>query len=101
MRPAAPVQRSSTAQPLAIFAVVLALDLDLGGVAGREQDAHGVGGRGVDLLGRQQRVVERVAVGAAGARLDAVGDGDGHIEDGVVVVAVELEVLADGDLDRC
>ena len=67
-------------------------------IARREQDADGVRGLGVDLSRGQQGVVDRVAVRVDPVELDLVRDGDGHVEDGVVVLPVEPEVLPDGDL---
>lgn len=72
--------------------------LDNGGIPRRKHDGQVVGARDVDLLGREQRVGNGVAGGTGAAGGDAVGDGDGDVEDGVVVLAVEAEVLADGDL---
>ncbi|MBE3046977.1 hypothetical protein IMZ48_31505 [Candidatus Bathyarchaeota archaeon] len=100
-RPTKPVARPALglrpAEPLLIV-VVRERGLHLGAVPGREQDADAVGGRGVNVLGRQHLVVQPVAVGPVVVFLDAVRDGDGEVEDGIVVLVVEAEVLPDGDL---
>lgn len=68
------------------------------GVPRRKHDGQVVGAHDVDLFGREQRVGNGVAGGTGAASGDAVGDGDGDVKNGVVVFAVEAEVLADGDL---
>ena len=69
-----------------------------GGIPRRKHDGQVVGAHDIDLLGREHRVGNGIAGRTGDTGGDAVGDGDGDVEDGVVVLAVETEVLADGDL---
>ncbi|KAG7142537.1 hypothetical protein HYQ46_007618 [Verticillium longisporum] len=82
---------------VAVAVAVLArrLDLDLRGPAGGRENANGVGRVDVELLGRKQRVVQRVAVGPVVPRLDSVRQPHGDVKNGVVVLAVEAKVLPD------
>ncbi len=64
-------------------------------IARRKHHRHARIPRRPHRLGGQQRVVEGVARRPVRARRDAVGDRDGQVEDGVVVLAVEAEGLAD------
>jgi hypothetical protein len=70
----------------------------LGRVVRRKEDPDLVCARGIDLVWGQELVGEVVAGGAGVVVFDAVGDGDGEVEDGVVVGVVDAEVLTDGDL---
>jgi hypothetical protein len=67
-------------------------------IARRKQDADLVGGLDVNLFGREQIVDQNVTWRSVVGRLDAVGHGDGHVENGVVLFVVEAEALPDGDL---
>lgn len=73
--------------------------LDFGRVAGSKEDAQlPVGTRRIYLLRGPHWVLDLVARGPPGEWGDGVGDADGHVKDGIVGLAVEAEVLADGDL---
>lgn len=96
-RPAEPAQGSRCAEAVARTRTVRR-GLDPGRVARGEKRWEVVGRAGQFLRG-EQRVVEGVAARPRDVVGDAVRDGDGQVEDGVVVRVVEPEVLADGDLD--
>ncbi|TLD26979.1 hypothetical protein PspLS_04844 [Pyricularia sp. CBS 133598] len=99
-----PLSTRPSRRPESIVGQVLALvlagdELNLRGVSGREEDPNVVCSPRVDLTLAQERVVEALARRPeAAAAVYAVRDGYGHVEDGVMLLAVEAKVLADRDV---
>jgi hypothetical protein len=73
--------------------------LDNSRIPRRKHSRHAEVGRLTDFLGSEKGIVQGVARRPVVASRDAVGDRDGQVKDGVVVLIVEAEGLADGDLD--